>query len=273
MVVGPGLGGLLAGAFTIAVPFFVCGALALVSTLLVAFTVRETVATANSPDISQTGLDSSPKTDSGTLVSRNLIEGIRQLTPHPRSFFGLCVARFIIPFSNSLIQPVLSVYANEKLGISEVGVGILFTVMAMMTLFTTLPMGTVSDEVGRKPTLILGKIFDATSSLLVIYSGSFWPLFFVMSLRGFGRAASNPSITAMFSDLVSASKRGRGMGLFNSFQNVGLVVGATVGGFLYEFSSSETPFVACAIVSLIGVAIVLLTISEREQKGRSNSSV
>jgi len=81
-------------------------------------------------------------------------------------------------------------------------------------------------------------------------------------LRGFGRAAINPSLTAIFSNVASVSKRGRAMGIFNAFQNVGLVVGSSIGGFLYEMSSSETPFIACFIVALVGVIIVLFTVSE-----------
>jgi len=86
-----------------------------------------------------------------------------------------------------------------------------------------------------------------------------------MAMRGFGRAVSNPSITAMFSGLMPVSKRGRGMGIFNIFQNVGLVVGATAGGFLYEFSFSGAPFIACAGAGLIGVLVVSLLISEPKQ--------
>ena len=55
------------------------------------------------------------------------------------------------------------------------------------------------------------------------------------------------------------------MGVFNTFRNVGLVAGATVGGFLYEFSSSEAPFMACAGVGLIGALVVLLMVSEPKQ--------
>ncbi|MCW3981846.1 MAG: MFS transporter, partial [Candidatus Bathyarchaeota archaeon] len=102
----------------------------------------------------------------------------------------------------------------------------------------------------------------ASAAILVVLAGGFWPLLLIMMMRGFGRAASNPSITAIFSGLVPLSKRGRGMGIFSVFQNVGLVVGATTGGFLYEFISSESPFVACALVGLIGVLVVIFTVSE-----------
>ena len=256
MVVGPGLGGVFAGVFSIAVPFFVCGILAFLSMILVAFTVQETAKTITV---------STSRKNSKMSSQNNSIKGIKQLTPYPIVFFGLCIAQYIIAFSNSLIQPILSVYANEVLGISEVGVGMLFTVMGVVTLFITLPMGTVADKTGRKPTLIFGKIMDATSAFLIIFSGSFWPLLLVMMMRGFGRAAINPSITAMFSTIVTTSKRGRCMGIFSTFQNVGLVVGATVGGFLYEFSSSEMPFIACALVGFIGVVIVLLMVSEPKE--------
>lgn len=123
-------------------------------------------------------------------------------------------------------------------------------------------MGTAADKIGRKPMLIFGKFLDAISAFLIILSGSFWPLLFIMMIRELGRGTVNPSITAMFSDVVPISKRGRGMGIFNTFQNVGLVVGSTIGGFLYEFSSTEMPFIACAIAGFVGVIIVLLMVSE-----------
>ena len=264
MVIGPGLGGVLAGVFTIAVPFFVCGVLAFFSSILVVFTVQETVTTKLSVDDSPTenayfGINSK------TSGRNNIIRAVKELTPYAGIFVGLCVARFVLAFSNSLMQPVLSVYAYEEIGISEAGVGMLFTVQGIVTLFATIPMGTVADRVGRKPMIVLGKIVHASAAILVIFSGSLLPLLLVMTMRGFGRAASNPSITAMFSGLVPVSKRGRGMGIFNIFQNVGLVVGATAGGFLYEFSSSEAPFIACACVGLIGVLVVLLMVSEPKQ--------
>ena len=264
MVIGPGLGGVLAGVFTTAVPFFVCGVLAFLSSILVVFTVQETVTTKLSIDDSPTE-NAYFGTNSKTSGRNSIIGAIKQLTPYAGIFVGLCVARFILAFSSSLMQPVLSVYANEEIGISEAGVGMLFTIQGIVTLFATIPMGTVADRVGRKPMIILGKIIHASAAILVIFSGSLWPLLLVMTMRGFGRAVSNPSIIAMFSGLVPVSKRGRGMGIFNIFQNVGLVVGATVGGFLYEFSSFESPFIACAGVGLIGVLVVSLMVSEPKQ--------
>ncbi len=265
MIVGPALGGILAGVSNISVPFFVCGGLAFLTTVLVTFTVRETVATIDSSDAAQAETHFSVKLDSDESPN-TILQGKRQLTPHPRIFLGICLARFIIAFSHSMIQPLLSVYANEALGISEAGVGALFSIMGAVTLLTVLPLGSVADNTGRKPVLILGNVFDGASALLVIFSGSFWPLFFVMMLRGLGRGATNPSITAMFSSVVPASKRGRGMGVFNVFQNVGLIVGSSLGGFLFELYSSEIPFIACGAISLLGAALVFLMVSEPKQR-------
>ncbi|MEM3700103.1 MAG: MFS transporter [Candidatus Bathyarchaeia archaeon] len=253
MAVGPGLGGVLAGAFTIAFPFFVCGVLAFLSMVLVVLTVKETVIVGEKKDNSPI---------SRNISSMDSVKGLSQFTLYPIVFLSLCVARFTTAFSSSLIQPVLSVYANEILNIPTTEVGLLFTVMGIVTLIATLPMGTAADKIGRKPTFIFGGFLYALSALLIIFSGSFLPLLGVMMLQGFGRAIINPSLTAMFSDVASVSRRGRAMGIFNAFQNVGLVVGSSLGGFLYEFSSSEMPFIVCFLVGLIGVLVVLFVVSE-----------
>ena len=262
MIIGPGLGGILAGTFTVAFPFYVCGVLAFLSMLLVALRVEET-ATTNKVVKKRSEI-------SRTTSSIKAVKGIRQWTVYPMMFLGLCITRFIIAFSNSLIQPVLSVYSNEVLGISTAGVGILFMARGLIMLFTTLPMGTVADTVGRKPTLILGTLLNAIATFLIIFSGGFWPLLFLMMLRGFGRATINPSLTAMFSNITSIPKRGRAMGIFNAFQNVGLVVGSSIGGFLYELSSSEAPFIACFFVGLIGVLLILFVVSEPRNHSASD---
>ncbi len=259
IVVGPGIGGVLAGAFTIAIPFFACGGLAFLSTVLVALTVQETGA----------GKDERAQAGKSKVHSHadenSLRSSITRLTPYPRIFLGLCAVGFIISFSNSLIQPVLSVFANEELRVSIADVGFLFTAMGIATLITTLPMGTVADKTGRKITLSLGMILRAVSAVLIIVSGSFWPLLLVMMVRGFGRAATNPSLIAMFSNLAPASTRGKSMGVFNGFRNVGLVAGSTIGGFLYEATSLQSPFITCAVAGLLGVIIVILTVSEPEK--------
>ncbi len=264
MVVGPGLGGILAEVFTIAVPFFVCGLMAFFSSILVVFTVQETFTKKLKNDDTQSENVTVEPSSKASIYS-NVTKIVKELTPYTSIFIGLCVARFVLAFSNSLMQPVLSVYAYEEIGLSEAGVGMLFTVQAVVTLFVTLPMGTVADVAGRKPMIIIGKIIHALAALIVIFSGSLWPLLLVMTMRGLGRAISNPSITALFSGLVPVSKRGKAMGIFNIFQNAGLVVGATVGGFLYEFSSLESPFIACASVGLIGALVVLLIVSEPKE--------
>lgn len=252
MVVGPGLGGILADAFTIAVPFFVCGFLALLSMFLVIFKTKETVSMRSSSKGEEAQREQS--------IQKNYF---KKLTLYPIIFVGLCVSRFIIGFSDSLIQPVLSAYANEVLFIPKAGVGLLFTAMGGATLFTTLPMGVAADKIGRKPILIFGKLLDVVSAVLIIFSRSFYPLLFVMMLRGFGRSFVNPSITAMFSSITSTSYMGRSMGIFNTFQNVGLIVGSTLGGLFYDYSY-EIPFIACAVAGLTGIVVVLLMVKEQK---------
>lgn len=261
MVIGPGLGGILAEVFSISIPFFVCGILAFFSAVLVAVTVQETFSSKKDLEYIH-AKDSSDNGKSQTISRNNFTKVISDLTPYVSTFVFLCVARFILAFSNSLMQPVLSVYANEKIGISEASVGMLFTAQGIVTMLVTLPLGTFADEAGRKPVIVLGMIVHTLAAILIVFSGGFWFLLLVMMMRGFGRAASNPSITAILSGLVPISKRGKGMGIFSIFQNVGLVLGATVGGFLYEFSSLESPFITCAGLGFIGVLVVLLTINE-----------
>ena len=259
MVVGPGLGGILADIFTEAVPFFFCGILAFLSMILVAFLVRETFRNKASVNGPQKNSVDAEKTRANMSLKGSFLG---DMTNYPQVFLGLCIIGFIVSFSTSMIQPVLSVFAEENVGVSTSGVGVLFSVMGAVTLVASLPIGTFADRIGRKVTFILGTIVTATSAFLFTFCGGFWPLMAVMMLRGIGRASSNPSINAMFSRLVPTSRRGKGMGIFIGFRNVGLIFGSSIGGFLWDVSSFQSPFIVCAVVSLTGAVIAFLVVSE-----------
>jgi multidrug resistance protein len=252
LAVGPALGGILSAFFGLAMPFYVCGILAFMTMMLVAFTVKET-SLYNDNGVSW----------QGNACKKDFKASFSFLTFYPRVFLGFCIVGFAISFSQSLIQPILSVYADEQLGFSEIAIAMLFTANGLANFVLTLPASTVADRVGRKHVIIFGMLLDGFSTMLIALFSDYWMLFLFMSMRGVGHASSNPSISAMVCGLVPISSRGKVMGIFNMVRNVGLVAGSFFGGLLYDGVSPTAPFWMCALVEFIGFSCVVFMIKEK----------
>jgi MFS family permease len=129
-----------------------------------------------------------------------------------------------------------------------------------VALFYALAMGA-----GAMTNLVFGRLFDrvgvpvAIGAFLVgslfapfVFLGQFWLILIGMVLWGIGMGAQNSLLKAMLSDVVPASKRSTGFGLFYTFFGVAWFIGSALMGFLYDKSLVTLIVfsVACQLMAL-----------------------
>ena len=134
-----------------------------------------------------------------------------------------------------LVLPVISIYALELEGSTPLLVGVVVGGYALTQAIFQVPFGTMSDKIGRKPTLLVGLIIFLIGSLICAYSTDIYTLMIGRFLQGAGAIGS--VITAMISDLVEEEVRGKAMAImgatiamsFALAMGLGPVIGASYG--------------------------------------------
>lgn len=134
-----------------------------------------------------------------------------------------------------LVLPVLSVYAMEMEGATALLVGIIVGGYALTQALFQLPFGSMSDKIGRKPTLFVGLMIFLIGSVICAVSDNIYMLMLGRFLQGAGAIGS--VITAMISDLVAEEVRAKAMALmgasiamsFALAMGLGPVLGAAFG--------------------------------------------
>jgi multidrug resistance protein len=245
IAVGPVLGGLLAAAFNIGVPFFVCSAMALTSALLVLKRVKET------------HTNSEPE----ELLSEQSFEG---LSFHRLSLIGICITGFVASFAMGLIHPILALFGDEVIGLNEAAIGIVFGVMGVTRFVIKPPAGSLADNVGRKIVILLGLTINGIFTVAISFSRFFYDMTLLSVARAVGLGMTLPSMNALVTSMTTKEKRGKVMGLFSTARNLGLVVGPLLGAFAFDIISVQSPFFICGGVVAVGVVVLFIMVREPE---------
>jgi DHA1 family solute carrier family 18 vesicular amine transporter 1/2 len=184
---------------------------------------------------------------------------------------GKAVAVALVTFATftdllaySVCVPVLPDLAN-RLGASPTMIGALFGSFGITLLAVSVPLGAVSDRIGRRVPLVLSAVGLAGASMLFAYSRSLPWLFTARMLQGAADGAMWVTGFALVADLYGPEDRGRVMGYVMSGTSVGFMLGPAVGGWLYETGGIELPFLVVAGLSLLCAIAFAMLVPPREE--------
>ena len=164
----------------------------------------------------------------------------------------------------SVAVPVLP-DLSARFGASPTVIGLLFASFGVTLVTVSMPMGAISDRVGRKPPIIGGLLALAAASVLFAFADSLPWLFAARLVQGASDAVTWVVGFALIADLYRPEERGRVMGLVMSGTNLAFMGGPTIGGWLYETGGIRLPFLFVAALALVGAAaFVWLDVPDRQ---------
>jgi DHA1 family solute carrier family 18 vesicular amine transporter 1/2 len=144
---------------------------------------------------------------------------------------------------------------GRRLGASPAMIGLLFGSFGATMFLVSMPMGAVSDRVGRRSPMLAGLVALAASTLLFSYARTLPALFAARLVQGAADAATWVVGFALVADLYAPEERGRITGIILGGTSVAYLVGPSIGGWLYEIGGIRMPFLAVtgmAVLTLIG---------------------
>jgi DHA1 family tetracycline resistance protein-like MFS transporter len=157
---------------------------------------------------------------------------------------------FIDLIGFGIIIPLLPLYA-EQFGANGLTVGLLLMSYSLMQFIFTPFWGRLSDNIGRRPVLLISLTASAIGYLIWGFSGSLTMLFVSRIVAGFGNA--NLAVAqAYIADITTPENRAKGMGLVGAAFGLGFVLGPAIGGICSHFhmGANTVGFVAAGFSAL-----------------------
>lgn len=222
---GPPIG---AGLFTLghAVPFAAQGVLIAFGALLVA----------------RVGVGHAcPDTETATRIHHDILDGLRWVLHHA-AVRTLVLTILIFNVTYGAAWSVLVLYATDRLGLGEIGFGLVTTVGAVGGLVGTATYGWITRRVGLRDLMRVGLVVETLTHLVLALTTSPYvalPVFFVFGAHAVIWGTTSTTIRQR---AVPTGLQGR-VGAVNVVGVYGgLVVGAGLGGLLAQHGGVTAPF-------------------------------
>jgi multidrug resistance protein len=189
---------------------------------------------------------------------------------YSRALVLACItaATFTDLVAYSVAVPVLPDYA-ARFDAGPTTIGVLFASFGITLLLVSLPMGVISDRLGRKGPMIAGLALLALSTLAFAYAGSMSMLFAARMLQGAADGITWIVGFAMIADLYGPDERGRAMGLAMAGSTLGIIIGPVLGGWLYEIGGIRLPFLVVAAMAIVELAAFVFVAPRTRGSGSS----
>lgn len=189
---------------------------------------------------------------------------------HNRPVIILFFTLVVVMLGFGIVIPILPFYVTQFGGGGSAMGGLMAIYGVMQFIFAPI-WGSVSDQYGRKPILMVGVLGNAIAQLLYGFSTQLWMLFAARALAGILSSATLPTAMAYIGDSTDRSERGGKMGMIGAAMGLGMVVGPGLGGWMAHLSLSA-PFFLAAGLSVAALLMILLLLPESHATGGAQTA-
>ena len=163
-------------------------------------------------------------------------------------------ATFLMASAFSMVTTLENEF-NSKLGISAFGFGFAFSMLMVGRLLLQVPLGRLSDFIGRKPLIICGLILMAPTTILLGNVANLTQFVLVRLGQGVAAAAIAAPAFAIAADLSVKGGEGRQMSVITTGFGLGIATGPLIAGLL-AIIFFDLPFLTVGMLNLVGAGFV-----------------
>ncbi|MDD3828503.1 MAG: MFS transporter [Anaerolineae bacterium] len=255
MVLGPALGGLL-GSESLSTPFFLTAAVCLLTLLLVLLFLPESLP---------------------AEARRQPAAGTRPLRPLRdlwRASFGplgvLFFLAFLVSFGLTNFQGIFGYYALKKFGYGTEEVGWILAVVGLVAALTQGALtGPLTRRWGEAPVIKATLLASAVTFALLLAARDLTTILITTGLFTLPNALLRPAVISLISRRAGVYQ-GAAMGLNNSFNSLGRVVGPIWAGFAFDLDYN-LPYLSGAIIMAAGFLVSLAFVPQEQAAGSADA--
>lgn len=240
------------------VPFYFAAAVAVVGLLLVLL-IRETTPFVH--------LEHATESGGAAMAPVRLRDVFAELTWRDRTLRACSQAGALNKFSDTGIWVLLPI-AMATQGYNPGSIGAVAGAYAVVWGVAQLGTGWMSDQVGRKPPIVVGLALNAGGLGIAGLSHSLTAWFGAAVVAGMGTALVYPVLLAAVSDVAAPAARGTALGVYRLWRDGGYTLGGVAIGLAAARLGFGGSFIALAVLLLISAVLAQWWMRETHHRRR-----
>jgi DHA1 family multidrug resistance protein-like MFS transporter len=251
VVLGPGLGGLL-GSNSVRLPFYIAAGLTLIALILIVLYLPE------------------------SLPKEIRLNGKRGRAPQVKEMYEallspigiLLLVAFLLSFSLTNLETVFGLFTLARYGFDAGQMGVVLMIAGVIyAIIPAVLMGPLSKRFGDLVVMRGALWANAIGFALMLLPVNMMGILLVATVLVGGNALLRPATTSLISKRTTVGQ-GLVMGLINSFNSLGRIIGPILAGYFFDININ-LPFISSALILFVGYLISLFGIRPDKASGIS----
>jgi len=169
-----------------------------------------------------------------------------------------CAVTYAGYFGSYMRLPVVPLYARS-IGAGAIEIGLINSSFLLMAGLLSLPLGILSDRLGRKALILTGLLISSGTSFLLCLVHTPAQMIWVYLLFGFGLACFAPTMMSLVADISPATHLGRSYGWYTMAVYGGMSLGPAAGGWVAQWWGYKPAFLISGVwILLVSLAVFTL---------------
>ena len=170
-----------------------------------------------------------------------------------------------------MVMPVLALMATDFADYAPWLVGIAIGGYGLTQALLQIPMGILSDKIGRKPVILFGLVLFALGSAIAAYADSLLMLVFGRLLQGAGAIAG--AIMALAGDVSRENQRSKVMAVIGIAIGFSFYLALLIGPLIAEHWGLQGIFAVTAVLALCCIPLVKWVVPDAQNIAPSGDTL
>jgi len=173
-----------------------------------------------------------------------------------RSVAVVALISMIRMFGLFALLPVLSLYAKDLENATSLLIGLAVGAYGLTQAAFQIPLGALSDRIGRIPVILIGLAIFAAGSVMAALSDSIYGVIVGRLLQGAG--AISATLTALIADATREEVRTRGMAIFGVGFGLSFMIAMVAGPLIAAQFGVQSLFWIAAALAVVAAGLLVL---------------
>lgn len=178
------------------------------------------------------------------------------LSQLPKRFYFFLFIIFVFTMGNS--ADALLLVKTSETGIEQKYVPFVYMLFNMVSVILALPIGKLSDKIGRERLITVGFFVYAITYFMFGQFNSLSIFMFLFVLYGLYSALVDTAQKALVSDLVGKDLKGTGYGIYHAVLGITLLPASLIAGIMYDNINSKAPFYFGSAMALLATLLMVI---------------